>query len=211
MPLKITLNDNEFTLSDESLVAMATSFWRTKVKERGLMLCQDGIKIVPSTEHIGGPGSIGERDCHGLPRVGFFHTHPGFATSAPSWWDAYSIMFQSERTDTPQLGCRGGKGDGRIRCDTVKEVPSLDTVRRLKAKRSKMRGASAEDDPEMWQHFAKPYSFPAKEVPEIIKPPEAVPLIPAPRITTEEVVFAGSRFVKYTNEETGEVRIERVY
>lgn len=210
MPLKIKLDDNEFTLSDDCLKEMATAFWHTKVKERGFMLCQD-TEITPSPEHIGGQGSIRERNCRGKPRVGYYHTHPPPATSHPSWWDAYSILASSHRDNSPQLGCRGGKADGQIRCDTVKKVPNLAIVQELKRKRARMRFTSAEDDPEIWRHFATPYSFPARQVPEMIKPPVQPPLVPAPEIKVEELVFAGSAFMRYTNLETGEVRVERVY
>lgn len=210
MPLKMTLDDKEFTLSNEALVAMATTLWRTRVKERGLMLCED-TEVTPGPEHIGGPWSIGVRNCRGKPRIGHYHTHPSPAgTSAPSWYDAYSIIDQSliHPSLPPWLGCRGGKDDETIRCDTVKKVPSIAELALLKAERPKMKYTPAEADPKIWKYFAEPYSFPVRKVPEIIKPP--VPVV-APRIKTEEVRFAESLFMRYTDLDTGEITIKRLY
>ena len=204
MPLTMKLDDNEFTLSDDCLVAMATSLWRTKVKERGFSLCQN-TEITPSPEHLGGQGSISVRNCPGRPRIGHYHTHPR-GVSNPSWWDAYSALANSSTRHQPWLDCRGSKDDKTIRCDTVKFVPPLVDVVNLERRRQKMRYSWAEDDPEIWQYFATPYSFPVREVPEIIRPP--VP-VAAPRIKTEEVVYSQSRFIRYTNLDTGEVRIEQ--
>ena len=209
MPLSLKLNKHEFTLSDKCLTAMAAAVLHTKVKERGFALCQYP-EITPSEEHIGGPGSITERNCRGKPpRVGSFHTHPPHSPSSPSWWDAYTIMSQTYRHGIPWLGCRGSKFDGEIRCDTVKDFPSLATLHYFQKKRREMRYVAAEDDPDMWQHFAHPYSFALRDVPKIIKPPAPVPA--APRIKSEELVFAQSKFVRYTNLDTGETRVERVY
>ena len=41
---------------------------------------------------------------------------------------------------------------------------------------------------------------------EIIKPP-----VPVPRVKTEQLVFAGSAFTRYTDLDTGQERIERMY
>lgn len=176
MPLTMRLDDQEFTLSDESLMAMATSLARTRVKERGFSLCQD-TEITPSFEHLGGRGSINERNCLGRPRVGYYHTHPT-GPSRPSWWDAYSIVSASYRANSPSLGCRGAIEDGIIRCDTVKKAPDLVTVLELKGKRAAMRYTAAEDDPEIWRHFTEPHTIWARD---ILAPVE----VPYPRYLVE--------------------------
>ena len=207
MPLTMTLNGNEFTLSNQALEAMATTFWRTRVKERGRMLCRDG-EITASPEHIGGRWSITTRNCRGKMEAGDFHTHP-VGPSAPSWWDAFSILSTSYRHHRPVLGCRGAKADGLIRCETARRVPTLAELQYLKTKRRRMRGTWAHDDPEIAKYLSESQSFEVRKVPEFIKPP-APPLV-APRIKTEELVFATSMFKRYTNLDTGETRVEKVY
>lgn len=210
MPLKMTLDDKEFTLSNEALVAMATTLWRTRVKERGLMFCQD-TEITPGREYIGGKYSVRGHNCAGKPRVGDFHTHPT-GTADLSWWDAYAILSASYWHEKPWLGCRGSKvpiPSGEIQCQTAKKIPILPELQHFAKKRARMRFTAARDDPEIRQYITSEHSFPARKVPEIIKPPVPVPV--APRIKTEELVFAESRFMKYTDLDTGETRIEQVY
>jgi hypothetical protein len=202
------LDGNKFTLSNQALEAIATTFWRTRVKERGRMLCQDD-QITAGEEHIGGPASITARNCRGKPPVGDFHTHPPPSPSAPSWWDAFSILSNSYHHNRPALGCRGAKADGLIRCETARQIPTLAELAYLKAKRPRMRYTWAESDPEIAKYLSESHSFEVRKVPEIIKPPAPPPV--APRIKTEELVFAGSMFKRYTNLDTGETRVERIY
>ncbi len=214
MPLTIKLDDKEFTFSDKCLEAMATTLWRTKVKERGFMFCSESVgvkrvnlfgEITPGKEHIGGRGSIGVRNCK-EQREGHYHTHPVGDTS-PSYADALSIISMSILRERPMLGCRGAKKDENIRCDTVTELPPKDVYLRLKRKASRI--TSPELDPETWKYFATPYNIPVRKIPEIIRPPALPPV--APRIKTEQFSFAGSGFMKYTNLDTGEERLEKVY
>jgi len=207
MPLTITLNGNKFTLSDQALESMATTLFRTRKKERGRMLCADDDEITASVEHIGGQGSISHRNCRGKKEAGYFHTHP-LGSSDPSWWDAYAILAHSNRHGRPMLGCRGAKADGLIRCETAKRIPTLLELSYLKRKRPKMKFTSALDDPEVFTYLTNSVVFEARKVPELIKP--APPPIPT-RIKVEDVVFASSLFKKYTNLDTGESWVERVY
>jgi len=55
-----------------------------------------------------------------------------------------------------------------------------------------------------------PFSIPDVEGVLTEQRPEVVP-VPVPRVKTEQLVFAGSAFTRYTNLDTGEVRIERMY
>jgi len=208
MPLTVTLNNNQFTFSDQALEAIATTFWRTRVKERGRMLCRSDNEIIAGPEHIGGAGSITTYNCRGIPEAGDFHTHPT-GNSAPSWWDAYAILATSYRRNKPVLGCRGAKEDGLIRCETVNRLPTIVELQYFKEKRHKMRGTWAHTDPEIAGYLTESYSFEVRKVPEIIRPPAPPPLMP--RIKTEELVFAGSMFKRYTNLDTGETRVEKVY
>jgi hypothetical protein len=207
MPLTITLDGNQFTFSNQALEAIATTFWRTRVKERGRMLCGER-EVTAGPEHIGGPGSITARNCRGIPEAGYFHTH-ATGSSAPSWWDAFAILSDSYRHKKPSLGCRGAKEDGLIRCETAKRLPTITELQYLKTKRHKMGGSWAHSDPEIAKYLSESYSFEARKVPELIKPPAAPPV--APRIKVEELVFAQSRFTRYTNLDTGEVQIKQVY
>jgi len=52
---------------------------------------------------------------------------------------------------------------------------------------------------------------PPKEPREMARPPVPVAVPGIPRIKTEEVVFGGSAFTRYTNLDTGETRIEQIY
>jgi hypothetical protein len=206
----MSLGDHKFTLSNQCLQAMAETFWHTRVKERGNMLC-DGDEIMAGPEHIGGASSITTRDCHTLSRahIGHFHTHPGSASSVPSWWDALNILQNSVKMQKPWLGCRAGKGDQMVRCDTVAHLPSLLEVSELMLKRRRKRFSYAPDDPEIWRHFTTPYSFPVASIPDLIKAPPTP--APPPNIKEETFVFAKSAFVKYTNLDTGETRIQSLY
>lgn len=222
MPLKMVLDDKENTLSDDALKDMAATLWRTRVKERGRMLCgrkptklkvTDEVRYVgeidAGPERIGGKHSIHGRDCGGRAMVGSYHTHPSDGWSRPSWGDAYEIMWSSYHYALPWLGCRGGKDDETIRCETVTRMPTLPELQHFKKKRVKLAHTEAEADPEIMRYITESYSFPVRKVPEIIKPPVPVPV--AARIKTEEVRFAESLFMKYINLDTGEERIERVY
>lgn len=198
MPLKMRLDSQEFTLSNESLLAMAQSLLKTRVKERGFMLCQGfapggGLagEITPGQEHIGGPGAISVRDCHSKAIAGHFHTHPQSDDSAPSWHDAYSILWMSRRYG-PYIGCRAGTADKTIRCDTLKRPPTDGEMAHLKRKQSRMRFTDAQRDPDIWQYMGPSYSIQADRIPDIIRVQPKEPEKPAerPRIFT---VFANKR------------------
>lgn len=198
MPLKMRLDSHEFTLSNETLIAMAQSLLRTKVKERGLMLCQDWSpeqrpagEITPGQEHIGGPGSISVRNCGGKVHVGHFHTHPG-SDSAPSWHDAYSILWNSRNYLAPFLGCRAGTNDKTIRCDTLKRLPTSGELAYLKRKRSRMRFTDAQKDPDIWQYMGPSYSIHSDRIRDIIRVQPMEPKKPAERPTIF-TVFANKR------------------
>lgn len=193
MPLTIKLNDKQFTLSNECLLAFKSAYDKTRVKERGMMLCQD-TEVTPGDEIIGGSTSVKVRNCVTVkdevirrrPPIGFYHTHP-VGDSAPSWYDAFSTVARSIRRGEPDLDCRGAKGDGRVRCDTIKEMPTIEAYRHLTQRRPKMRLTGAEEDPEIWQYFATPFSFPVSDIPVIVTP-----------VREEHFVGVGGRkFIRY--------------
>lgn len=178
MPLNFKLDDQEFTLSNECLFAVADTLERTKVKERGRMLCRDFVKkadgkmelvgeIMPGREHIGGRGSITERNCPGAVGVGHFHTHPT-GSSDPSWWDAYSIIANSYHAARTWLGCRGATEDQMVQCNTVKRLPTKTELQELRARHRRMKYTRAEADPEIRKHLTEPYKLPAKQIPNFI-------------------------------------------
>lgn len=198
MPLKIKLDSQDFTLSNHVLTAMAQSLLKTRVKERGFMLCQGfaptgalGGEITPGQEHLGGPGAISVRDCLPKAIAGHFHTHPG-SDSAPSWHDALSILNMSANYNVPYLGCRGGTEDKTIRCDTAKRLPTSGELAYLKRKSHRMRFTDAQRDPDIWQYMGPSYSLQADRIPDIIRVQPKEPEKPAerPRIFT---VFANKR------------------
>lgn len=211
MPLTMKLDDHEFTLSDSCLKTIAATLWHTRAKERGNMLCARYGEIDAGREHIGGRGSITERNCPANSiTTGHFHTHPT-GVADPSWWDAYAIMKHSQEISKPYLGCRATKApipSGEIQCQTVKRVPTPAEVAHFKGKRRKMRYTWAKQDWEIMEYITEPYSFPARKIPEIIKPP--VPVL-APRIKVEELMFANSAYHRITNLDTEEVTIKQVY
>jgi len=193
MPLTVRLNGKQFILSNQCLEALKRSLDKTKVKERGVALCQD-TEITPGPEIIGGRASITIRNCTYVknevisrrPEVGFYHTHP-LSDSAPSWHDALAIIGRSIRRGKPDLGCRGGTSDRIIRCDTVKQAPPQEVYEELRKRRARMKFTDARDDPEIWQHFGEPFSFPASDVPQIVQ-----------RIREEHFVGIGGRkFIRY--------------
>jgi len=194
MPLTIKLNDKQFTLSNECLLAFKSAFDKTRVKERGMMLCQN-TEVTPAEEIIGGSTSIKVKNCVTVkdevikrrPPIGFYHTHP-VGDSAPSWYDAFGTISRSIRRDEADLDCRSAKRDGRVRCDTVKEIPTREAYWHLTQRRPKMKFTSAEDDPEIWQYFTTPFSFPVSDIPEIVRPT---------KIREEHFECEGRKYIRY--------------
>ncbi len=170
MPLDFRLDHNDFTLSDECLDAMARVLKKTRVKERGFMLCAESpsAPIYPSSDRIGGANSIKVRDCRGQGRgivVGAYHTHPD-STCAPSWYDAFALIRRAFGCQRPTLGCRAGTKDKTVRCEAVKETPTLVEVNYFLSKRKGRAGTLATTDPEICAHLTEPIMFPISWKPE---------------------------------------------
>ncbi|MBW2675730.1 MAG: hypothetical protein JRD89_20380 [Deltaproteobacteria bacterium] len=204
----------EVDLTDECLVKMGEVTLRTKKAERGLSLCSRNSDIVASYEHIGGPGSISYKDCAslGLPQAGGFHTH-SVSDSRPSWWDGAIILRRSYRNQSHWLSCVGSPIDMKIRCYAPKELPSAREIEALWKERRRHLHQWMEDDPRLNAMVSEVAKFGVREIPAMLRPKVPVGVAPpAPSIRSEQVDFAESKFIKYIDEETGEViRVERVF
>ncbi len=172
MPLTFQIDGASFTLTDSCLKEMVLTLEKTRVKERGFRLCGDPSHLTPGRPHIGGPHTINVWDCGGRPDYGSYHTHPN-EDSHPSAADILHILWQSYESRHPYLGCRGGKADQKVLCDTVKRIPTREEYERLRRKRR--IGAA---DPEQLATLGTGYVFSVKDVPQLIKPKPAPPRPP---------------------------------
>lgn len=211
MPLKIILAPGEQTeLTDDCLVKMGEVTLHTKKAERAFALCYREGKVVPSREHIGGRFSISYKDCPGgMPKAGTFHTHPS-SDSQPSWGDGYSYLANSERNLVRWLGCVGSPRDQMVRCLVPRGIPTREELQKFRRRYAKYAYQPLSSDPELDALIKPVAAFGVRDIPQMLKKVE-VPVPAVPRIKTEELVFAGSMFKRYTNLDTGEERIERVY
>ena len=187
MPLKLTLTpEHERELTDEVLVKMGEVTLHTKRAERGFALCYKEGKVVPSTEHIGGPGSISYRNCRGLEKAGSFHTHPAPSNSRPSWWDGASCLRNSRLYETYWVSCVGSPGDGLLRCFTPKAAPDPGLVERLWKERRRHHHQYMEEDPFMARLHREIANFAVRDIPQMVEVP--VPVLaaaPYPRSLVE--------------------------
>lgn len=186
MPITVTLAPDKTTeLTDETVRKMADVTVRTKKAERGFALCYREGKVVPSKEHIGGPNSISYKDCVPLRKAGSFHTHPR-PDSRPSWYDGWAALNNSQSNRVHWITCVGCPKDNRIRCVTVKEIPELALVLRLRRRREAHRLSTIYDEPEIMSLLKPVLDLDvATLAPTVIAPPLAKPRPVPPEFAKE--------------------------
>ena len=142
MPLTVNVPPyGEMELSPEFVEALLEAVRETERdgKERGVTMCMsaDGQWIKPGAMCEGSVCSIRqERETCGMARmeIGFFHTHPGRATSNWSAGDGMAILYKSPK-DLVHVGCRTGispfSGGRELRCEIPSWLPTRETEKEL--------------------------------------------------------------------------------